>query len=436
MVVSVVKGQRLTSHSGNGRAAVMGVIVADTSSLKARGFMYALIASPYIITVFAAGPFANTFLDVNWRWAFGTWAIVHPISSLPLFVLLKYNCRKAAKLGLMPERLASGRTWMQSLKYYAIEYDFVGLFLLCAGLAIFLLPFSIVNLQSDGWDTPFIIAMVVVGAVVLVAFGLYEAFLAPVMIFPWSLLKNRTILGANILACVLFIEFYLWNNYFSSFLPVVVGTNPTQTNYITSIYSLGSCSWSFVAGYILWKTGGFKWQALLFGWPVTVLGVGLMIYFRQPDVNVGYIALCQIFIAIGGGTLVICEQVAGMAATTHQFVAIVLAIQGMSSQIGGAIGSVVAANLWQSTFPDRLQRYLPQEVSSNSTLFNSIYEDITVQLEYAGTPTGDAIVRSYGDAQRLMCATATGILALALAAILLWRNIDTRARKQVKGTVF
>lgn len=423
-------------YSGNGRAAVLGVIVADTSALKARGLMFAFIASPYIITSWIAGEFANTFLTVNWRWAFGTWAIIHPITSLPLFLLLKYNCRKAEKMGLMPTRVKSGRTFMQSFKYYAIEYDFIGLFLLCSGLAIFLLPFSIVNLQSNGWNTPFIIAMVVVGAVTLVGFGVYEAFFAPVMIFPWALLKNRTILGANILAAVLFIEFYLWNNYFFSFLPVVVGTTTQQTGYIANIYSVGSCAWSFIAGAILYKTGGFKMQSLFFGWPVTALGVGLMIYFRQPDVNAGYIVMCQIFIAIGGGTLVIAEQVAGMAATTHQFVAIVLAIQGMSSQVGGAIGSVVAANIWQANFPDRLREYLPQEAQANATEFNLIYQDITTQLGYIGTPTGDAIVQSYGDTQRLMCAAATGILALALVAILMWQNIDTRARKQVKGVVF
>jgi hypothetical protein len=221
----------------------MSIIIADTSALKARGLMFAFIASPYIITVWAAGPFANTFININWRWAFGTWAIVHPITSLPLFLLLKYNCRKAAKAGLMPERPKSGRTVFGSIKYYAIEYDLAGLFLLCAGLAVFLLPFSIVNLQPRGWDTPFLIAMIVVGAVILIFFALYEAYLAPVMMFPWPLLKNRTILGANILAAILFVEFYLWNNYFFSFLPVVVGTTTAQTGYIGNIYSIGSCTW-------------------------------------------------------------------------------------------------------------------------------------------------------------------------------------------------
>ena len=63
-----------------------------------------------------------------------------------------------------------------------------------------------------------------------------------------------------------------------------------------------------------------------------------MIQFRQPDVNVGYIIMCQIFIAFAGGTLVITEQIAVMAATTHQYVAVVLAVQYMFSSIGGAIG--------------------------------------------------------------------------------------------------
>jgi hypothetical protein len=35
----------------------------------------------------------------------------------------------------------------------------------------------------------------------------------------------------------------------------------------------------------------------------------------------------QIFIALGGGALVICEQLAAMAATSHQYVAVVLAVE-------------------------------------------------------------------------------------------------------------
>ena len=70
------------------------------------------------------------------------------------------------------------------------------------------------------------------------------------------------------------------------------------------IYSVGSCIWSFGAGILIAKTGRFKAQALFFGVPVTLLGAGLMVHFRQPNVNIGLIVMCQVFIACAGGTLV------------------------------------------------------------------------------------------------------------------------------------
>ena len=98
-----------------------------------------------------------------------------------------------------------------------------------------------------------------------------------------------------------------------------------------------------------------------------------MIQFRQPDVNVGYIVMCQIFIAFAGGTLVITEQIAVMAATTHQYVAVVLAVQYMFSSIGGAIGQTVSTAIWTGTFRENLLRFLPAAEITNVDL---IYQDL------------------------------------------------------------
>ncbi len=77
-----------------------------------------------------------------------------------------------------------------------------------------------------------------------------------------------------------------------------------------------------------------------------------MIYFRRPDQDIGYIVMCQIFIALGGGALVICEQLAAMAATTHQYIAVVIALEGMFSNVGGAIGESVDPTPFRSSNPD------------------------------------------------------------------------------------
>lgn len=214
---------------------------------------------------------------------------------------------------------------------------------------------------------------------------------------------------------------------------VVIHLDVTQSSYVRNIYSIGSCFWSFFVGFAIAKSGKFKWVALYVGIPFHILGVACMIAFRAPGSPLGYIVMCQIFIAFAGGTLVICEQVAAMAATTHQYVAVVLAVEGMFSSIGGAIGSTISSVIWQSIFPKKLMEYLPQESMANYTM---IYADVNTQLKYeVGSPTRGAIERAYGDAQMWMCISSAIVSIGAIVAVLVWRDISVKNFKQVKGRV-
>jgi hypothetical protein len=247
-------------------------------------------------------------------------------------------------------------------------------------------------------------------------------------------LTDRTVLGAYILAAVLFVEFYIWDSYFGSFLQVVDNLTITEASYVANVYSIGSCFFAIIVGVLIRWTGRFKWLALYFGVPLTILGVGLMIKFRQPNENVGFIVMCQIFIAFSGGTLVICEQMAAMAAASHQYVAVVLAVEGMFSNIGGAIGSTVAAAIWTATFKPNLEMYLPDMPEANIT---AIYGDLTTQLSYEwGSSERDGIIRAYGESQKVMLIASTAVLALAVIAVAVWRDIRVKDFKQTKGMVF
>ncbi|KAI1941920.1 MFS siderochrome iron transporter 1 [Ophidiomyces ophidiicola] len=417
----------------NGISYSMSIFIADTSALKNRGLMFAFAASPYIITTWTSGPVATAFLNgAGFRWGFGVFAIITPVITFPLFGLFMYNYNKAKKAGLVPKR-ESNRTKLESLKYYFIEFDVVGLILITGGLALFLLPFSLYSYQPDGWKSPMIIGLIIVGCVLLVSFALYERYWAPVTFIPFELLTDRTVVGACILSAVLFVSWYIWNSYFFSFLQVVPNLSITYSTYIGNVYSIGSCISGLIVGVLIRWSGRFKWIALYFGVPVTILGVGLMIKFRQPDVNVGYIVMCQVFIAFAGGACVICEQMAVMAATSHQYVAVILAVESMFASIGGAIGSTVAAAVWTGTFPKKLAEYLPSEAQGNLT---SIYSDLKVQTSYpVGSPTRIAINKAYGEAQKYMLIGATAILSLGIVSVAIWRDIKVKDFKQVKGRV-
>ena len=158
-----------------------------------------------------------------------------------------------------------------------------------------------------------------------------------------------------------------------------------------------------------------------------------MIYFRQPEWSIGYVVMCQIFIAFSGGTLVICEQMAVMAAAKHEHIAVVLAIESMFTQIGSALGSTISAAIWTGTFPVALAAYLP---ASEQVNLSDIYEMLTVQLSYpVGSSTRDAINRAYGDGQRWMLTAGTTVLLVGIAATAVWRDYRVKDFKQVKGTV-
>ncbi|KAE8154160.1 putative MFS siderophore transporter MirB-like protein [Aspergillus avenaceus] len=408
------------------------VITADTSSLRDRGLAYAFTSSPYIITAYAGPAAAENFYASNWRWAYGCFCIVLPVVALPMFMLLRYHRGQAEKQGLLQKKPASGRTLVQSIYHYIIEFDLLGTFLLAAGLVLFLLPFTIAGSAESGWKSGHIIAMLVLGVACLIAFAVVERFFAPVPFLSWDLLASRTVLGACLLDVCYQIAYYCWFDYFTSYLQVVYGTSLATSGYIASIFDVVSGVWLLVVGLLIKKTCRYRWL-LFIAVPLYILGVGLMIYFRNPSWSVGYTIMCQVFIAFAGGTMIIVQQVAVLAGSDHNNVAGALAFLGVFGNMGGAIGSSISGAIWTHTMPGALRRLLPDSVKSD---WQTIYDDLDTQLSYErGTPIRHAIQMAYAFSQSKMLIAGTAIMALSLVWMVVIRDIKL-TNAQTKGVLF
>lgn len=151
----------------------------------------------------------------------------------------------------------------------------MGVFLLAAGLVLFLLPFTLAGAAAEDWKTPHIIIMLVFGIACLIAFVLCERFVAPVPFLPWEILVSRTVLGACLSDVTYQIAYYCWNDYYTSYLQVVYGTSIATSGYISSIFDVVSGIWLLFVGLMIKKTGRFRWL-LLWSVPLYILGVGLM----------------------------------------------------------------------------------------------------------------------------------------------------------------
>ncbi|KAL8943411.1 MAG: hypothetical protein Q9211_001000 [Gyalolechia sp. 1 TL-2023] len=221
------------------------------------------------------------------------------------------------------------------------------------------------------------------------------------------------------------VNFFCWNSYFSPSLQVVNNLSITDASYVVQTYTVGSVLCSLTVGPLIHYTGRYKPVCLFFGIPLSILGLGLMIHFRRPD------DLCFSFAA---GTIIICDEIAIMAAASHQHIAVVLAVLGIIGSIGGAIGLTAAAAIWQDVFPTKLVEYLPASELPNRPI---IYADITTQLSYAvGSPARIAIQHAYGDAQMAMLIAGTAVWAVGIVAVCMWRDINVIGLKQTKGHVF
>ena len=167
--------------------------------------------------------------------------------------------------------------------------------------------------------------------------------------------------------------------------------------------------------------------------PVQILGVGLMILFRQPHTSIGLVIMCQVIISLSAGTLMICEEMAVMAAASHNDIAIVLALQGLFSNLGGAIGQTLSGVIWSATVPKYLVEYLPEPVKEKAM---DIYASLPAQLAYQmGTLEREAIMAAYAVGMRRMLIAAIALLPMGIAWVAMWRNIQLKNVTQVKGNI-
>ncbi|KAJ5628152.1 Siderochrome iron transporter 2 [Penicillium lividum] len=412
---------------------ILDIYVADTSGMRSRAFAFAFATTPFICTAFT-GPLAATSIraDYGWRWGFGIFCIIQPVVFCPLAFVFKYYECKASRMGVW-KRTPSGRTRIQSIIHYIHEFDVIGAFLLMAAWVLFLLPFSMAQYGRAQYKSASFIAMVVVGFCTLFGFAAWEKWGARTHFIRYELLRKPTVMGACACSAILYFSFYLWDQYFFNFVSITYDLDSTITGYMSQIYNVGSCFWSPIIGLVIWRTRRFKYICLFFGVPLMILGSGLMIYFRGENHGLGFLIMCQIFIAFAGGTLVIGEDMAVMATAGREGTPIMLALVGLSSSIGGAIGYAVCIAIYNNVFVEALRSQLPNDLRANAT---HIYTaGIISQKSYpVGSPIRDAVNYAWSYSQKMNCIASTCVLVLLIPAVAVWKNYDV-GKKQNKGTM-
>ncbi|KAK7001962.1 major facilitator superfamily domain-containing protein [Favolaschia claudopus] len=184
--IGALAGGEVIYTIGNGGInIIMTILIADLTSLQWRGFVQGLYGVPFVITTFVAGKIADG-ISANtvdgWRWGYGMFVIIFPVSMAPALVVLFWGDKKAKRLQALESQQISTPTTSQTpvgfnlatLTHYWHHVDAFGLILLATGFALLLLPLTLYSSAKSGWRNPSLIAMFVVGGVLFIAYFAWE----------------------------------------------------------------------------------------------------------------------------------------------------------------------------------------------------------------------------------------------------------------------
>lgn len=119
---------------------------------------------------------------------------------------------------------------------FVVDHDTTGVILAIAGFLMFLLPSLHMPATLEAWRTETIITMIMSGFFCLAGFALWESRMAPVPCVPWSLLKDRNVLGGCLVSTLGVACVACWGSYYNSWLQVVQDKTATSARYINDVH--------------------------------------------------------------------------------------------------------------------------------------------------------------------------------------------------------
>ncbi|KAI0162209.1 MFS general substrate transporter [Xylariaceae sp. FL1272] len=410
-MTAVIVGRLVQGLGGGGLDVLNEILICDITTLKERPLWLGLLSVPLAIGTIL-GPIVGALFTQFVSWRFIGWI------NLPLvaigFGLAAYGLRLKPIEGSLFARLR--------------RLDWFGMFLFAVGCAAFALPLSWGGALYP-WSSFRTILPLIIGFLVLVSFGIFEAYPKEPVI-PYRLFQSRTSVATFLGGFIHGLVLYPLLLYLPLFFQAVYLENPLQA--AISILPLAAVLISFTAisGFFVERLRHYRWQ-LWVGWATIALGVGLFALWGNTFSRAETSSF-QVLAAIGLGIHFVVPAISVQASAPKiddQGLAVgtLVSFRLFGALIGLAVGSAIFSNVFDRSISS-LQP-LPESVallndSANAVGFipNLRNADISPQLR-------DGIRMVYNEAMRILwyflsAASALGFLISFLVKDLSIENED------------
>lgn len=247
--------------------------------------------------------------------------------------------------------------WVKESKdeEHAGSFDIPGVVLLSTGL--FLIVWGLIKAQEKGWGSPYVIAFVVVGFVVMGLFGLRE-HRAEDPLLPLDIFRERSVWAGTVLVIVGFFALFGVLFFIGLYLQNTHGYSPVQTGVrmlpLTAVFVI-----SAPLGGILTEKFGPRPPLILGMLMLVVAFLGL----AQLEVDTPYSGQWPFFLIIGlsFGLVIVSTTQAIVGNVPVERGGIAGGLQSTANQLGGVLGTAVFGSIIASSVTSSLGDNLADE---------------------------------------------------------------------------
>ncbi|GFN10866.1 hypothetical protein AtubIFM56815_008436 [Aspergillus tubingensis] len=316
-----------TGMGGGGITSIAQMIVSDVVPLRERG-KYQGILGAVIAIANGIGPVIGGALSPishnSWRWIF---RLMLPLTAISILAVMFF----------MPLRKVTG-DWKAKLK----AVDFFGVFLALGGTAVLMLGLT----WGGGeyvWKSAHVLATLIVGFAVCVAFVLWEWKGHPYPLIPMHIFKSRIVNGACLTMFINGWNIIVMLYYIPTFYQLVFNYSTTKAGAMVLPITLLQTLSSTLSGLVVHWVGRYR-ESILIGWMIWAIGLGLMSTLNETS-NLGKQIGYGLLTGIGSGNTLQPALIAVQAGVARRDMAIVTSFRNFIRNLGGTLGLAVSGTI-------------------------------------------------------------------------------------------